>query len=264
MSKVVSSINRDVGRQQSGFRLQKLRAIEFIFDSLDINQKALVYSAIETHEDVNHQVSSDSGTTNHLEQDKAYDPSSSFSFQHHQVLNTICNFICCWAAKDFSSTVFFAFHSTNQFSKERSSDRTKKLNLDLPDKPIIELLMEKDYGATNLFECVVPLVESHAKATSAWSKSIEITVEGWTIQNWKDFFSQVTWRFGQQDIQALQDSLIERVKRSPFYQNLSIQGREDFILSRIIDLLDQRQAFTNPSERFVYGADVKNVFFRVA
>lgn len=264
MKKAVTAVNRDAGQQQKGFRLQKLRAVEFIFDSLDKNQQALVYSAIETHEDVNHVASDEKGTQNHLEQNKAYDPDTGFSFQNSQVLKAVCNFIACWAAKDFSSRVFFGYYCTNQVSKERTSDRTTRLKLTLPDKPIIELLTAKEHSYTNLFECVVPLVLDYAKETKAWSQALQNTIAGWDTHNWKDFFSQVVWRFGQQDVQALQTSLTARVKSSPFYQNRSVHGREEFILSRIMDLLDERQSFQNPTERFVYGAEVKNFFLEVS
>jgi flagellar basal body rod protein FlgB len=69
---------RDAGQQQAGFRLQKLRAVELLFDSVEKSETALVYCSIENEEDVNH-VDSTGEKTQYLEQNKQYDPDSSFT-----------------------------------------------------------------------------------------------------------------------------------------------------------------------------------------
>ena len=70
--------SRDVGKQQQGFRLQKLRATKRLLSSIEADPNAVVYCAIENIEDVNHIVVEDEHTKNELEQDKEYDDSTKF------------------------------------------------------------------------------------------------------------------------------------------------------------------------------------------
>lgn len=256
--------NRDVGVQQSGFRLQKLRAVELLLSAVEKNPAALVYAAIETDEDVNLVQADESGKVQFLEQDKEYDEATGFSYQNEQVLKAVCNFITNWASRDFSSSVYFGFYATNRISKERKTELSEELHLQFPDKAILELLSQKNYPYLNLLECTKALLLNYAIKKSALSSSVLETVQKWVDRDWMDFFTQIEWKFGQGDVEEVKTRLLKQISTSKMYKGRSLQDREEIILSRLVDLLDERQALPTPSERFVYGADVKNIYLEVS
>jgi len=264
LSKQVS-VTRDAGQQQAGFRLQKLRAVELLFDSVERNETALVYCSIENEEDVNH-VDSTTEKNQYLEQNKQYDPDSSFTFNSNGVISTVVNFIYCWKSKDFSALVHFGFYATNRAGKERSTEKTESLNITLPDQSILSLLADKKFDHANLLSSVKAITLDYVSQAKEGTpeKSVHETIQSWHDADWKDFFNKIAWRFGQEDSSALQSALLQRIKTSKIYKNRDITDREGIILSRLVDLLDDRQSKSNPTERFIYGSDVKLAILEVS
>lgn len=258
--------NRDAGQKQKGFRLQKLRAVELLFLSLAKNENTLVYCATETDEDVNHVEVTKDEKKEYLEQDKAYDPESSFTFNNEHVLSTLANFIYCWAARNFSNTVNFGFYTTNKFGKERSTDKSNSLGISFPDEAIIKLLIDEKYEYQDVLETIKSLVCNHLEGLSPNDpmKVALHTLRPWAGNDMKDFLSRVSWKFGQEDTQELQQRVLSQIYESSLYRKRSLVERGELVLSRLMDLLDERQSNVNPTERFVYGGDVKLVLLEVS
>lgn len=236
-----------------------------LFDSVEKSETALVYCSIENEEDVNH-VDSTGEKTQYLEQNKQYDPDSSFTFNSSGVIGTVCNFIFCWKSKDFSSSVRFGFYATNRAGRERSTEKIQTLNITLPDRAVLELLAEKTFDHPNLLPTVKALILDKVSdaANGSPEKSVFETIQSWQDSDWKDFLSKITWRFGQEDSTALQSALIQKIRTSKIYKNRDLSGREELILSRLVDLFDERQSKTPPTERFIYGADVKVAILEIS
>lgn len=260
-------MNKDAGQQQKGFRLQKLRAVYLLLKSLEKNEKALVYCSIENKEDINYIESFVDERKQYFEQDKAYDPTSTFTFNNQRILSTIANFIYCWIDKSFSSSVTFGFYATNRYGKEKSTTRTKKLNIIFPSEPIIKLLIDKKYDHSNLLEAVKKLVLDYLEGLPVDNDASQLSlkiVSPWEDEDWKEFLSKISWNFGQEDIDQLQEKVIQKIQDCSFYKNQSVVGKEEVILSQLIDLFDKRQSYQNPAERFIYGSDIKLAFLEVS
>ncbi len=250
--------------QQAGFRLQKLRAALFLLHATEKNQSVLVYAAIEAEEDVNTVESNSQATTQVLEQAKAYSPESSFSYQNIQVLKALANFLTCWASRNFSFQVTFAFYATNAIAKENTSERSKRLNIDFPETPLIESLQQAKFDEPKLLNITSTILLDYLTSEKCLEKSLQESVEKWTEQQWQEFFERIDWKFGQQDVVQLKAVLLKSISNSPLYRGRSYEGREELIASRLVDLFDERQSNAVLSERFVYGGDVKNIFLEVS
>src|SRR3569833_897702 len=81
------SINREASDKTKGFRLQKIRVIEYMLDGIATCPKPLFYSAIEHIEGIYVKDRSNDGDET-LEENKNYDPGSKFTFNSHEILNT--------------------------------------------------------------------------------------------------------------------------------------------------------------------------------
>jgi hypothetical protein len=139
-------IKRDASDKHKGIKLQKLRAIKLAFDTIIANPKTQFHVAIESDGDVF--IYSDN--RKFIEENKNYE-SKNFSFFSHQILNTLVYFLDYWLKDTVnkSPNVIFSFYSTNSISKEYSTEKVKDLNIKLPEKPILELLVNKEWDLEN-------------------------------------------------------------------------------------------------------------------
>src|SRR4051812_16091173 len=90
------TINRDVGEQSKGPRLQRLRTIDLILDAVNRPENVVAYCAVELNADVYLREVSKDGTKEYHEEDKNYSEEIRFTFASPQVLNTLVIFIDCW------------------------------------------------------------------------------------------------------------------------------------------------------------------------
>ncbi|WP_042375583.1 hypothetical protein, partial [Neobacillus jeddahensis] len=149
----MSTINREVGEQGKGFRLQRLRAIKLLFEKMNASQKAIVYAGTEYLDDV-YVKSIDSEKVDVIaEGDKNYDSKNAFSFMSNEVKNSLISFLDCWFQYD-SEGLIFCFYTNVSIGKEYNTKNLKGLNITLPEEPIIKLLMKKDFENENLLSTV--------------------------------------------------------------------------------------------------------------
>jgi hypothetical protein len=66
-------INREAGDSGKGFRLQAIRAIKLMIQSINNNSNAIFFTAVENVEDVSHLEISDGEVHTYYEEDKNYD-----------------------------------------------------------------------------------------------------------------------------------------------------------------------------------------------
>lgn len=253
-------INREASDKTKGFRLQKLRAVKLMLDASKLSDSAVVYWAIEHIEDVYENAEGQE----YLEEDKNYDKSSSFTFNTQILRNTLVSFIDIWFAKKFSSNLKLGFYSTNKIGKEQNSQLTKQLSITLPKESLIKCCSELKFDEPDFLDALKKfmLYEYDEQYKKLESSNID-TLKKWDDEDWKNFLKIIKWEFGQPDEEKLECELLEEIKRCKWYSASSHEGKEEFILARLIDLLDKRQNKKDFLERFVYVAEVQNTFLRL-
>lgn len=254
-------INREASDKTKGFRLQKLRVIEHMLQAVDTYEKPLIYAAIEHIEDV--YVNDRDAGNELLEEDKNYDPTTSFTFNSHEVVNTLVSFIEIWCKYNFSSNLQLAFYSTNSCSGERTSKVIKENSITLPDKPILELLIDKNYDYLNLLDSVKKFVIAEYKSQYSDPKHpgrIDF-IEKMNDAQWKFFLSCIDWKFGGLNDKDKKTELLSKIRCCKYFSQ-SLQGKEEIIFSQLMEIIDERQNLTDLTEKFFHSAEVENIFLK--
>jgi hypothetical protein len=276
VARTPETINRDVGDQSKGPRLQKLRAVNLLLDTLERQEQAVAYCAVEFEGDVYLKEATKAGSTEYHEEDKNYDTRASFTIASPPVINTLVIFADCWIGKFCNRDVLFGFYAPNDITKERVSDRSQRLSVEWPPKPVLELLRAMDFSDSKTLECVKRFVldEYASQYTDTEmndgtggtelkeSRGNFAILDSWNDDDWKGFLGQITWQFGQEDHAQLEQSLTQRIRRSKHY-NHGMSGKEGYIISHMCDLLDKRQSIPDPSMRFIHVAELELIFLRV-
>jgi hypothetical protein len=82
------TINREAADTSKGFRLQKIRAIKLMFDTINKGINSIFFTAIENVEDVSHRIIENGQQTDYYEEDKNYSLDGSFTIFRPPVINT--------------------------------------------------------------------------------------------------------------------------------------------------------------------------------
>lgn len=258
-------INREVGQQGKGYRLQRLRAIKLLLDKMKTSDKALIYSATEYLDDVYMKTINNNEVEQLAEGDKDYDSVKSFTFMSEEVKNSIISLLDCWFQYKKSEGLIFCFYTNIKIGKEKHTKFLKKLGVELPDKEIIQLLIDKKYNHPNLLPTIKTVI------TNEYEKQYEdIDGNGFLsfIQQmnddlWIEFLDKIDWKFEQEDDKELEKSIIEDIRNQTFY-TLDLDGKEKYILARLLDEFEKRQIVTDPIGRLISHNEVKAIFLEVA
>lgn len=256
-------INREASDSQKGFRLQKVRAISVMLDLIENHDNPHVYSATEYYEDVYVRDSTIGSEREVFEENKNYDPNSIFTINSHEVKNSIVSFLDIWIEKGYgiSEKIFFNFYATNSIGKERQTALSKAEKIKLPENPILDYLVAGDLN-DGLLDIVKIFViseyeEQYQKREGEGHLSI---IKCWTNDEWKKFFSKISWLFGQSNENELKEEVIEKIKVCKHFSIQHCDGFENQIFDTLMEKFDSRYNVTDPLDRFIYGAEVEGVF----
>lgn len=259
-------INREASDKTKGFRLQKLRAVKLMLEAANFSDSSVVYWAIEHMEDLYEYADGEE----YFEEDKNYDKDSSFTFNNPIFRNTLVSFIDIWFAKELSLNLKLGFYATNKIGKESITKLVKKYSIELPDISMIELCKKIDIAKksdteeTKLLEAVRKFMLHEYESQYSTSNNIFKELKKWSNDEWKHFLSIIDWGFEQKNEEELQNELFEKIKNCKWYSYSEHNGKEEFIISRLIDLLDERQSKKDYLERFVHMAEVEMTFLKIA
>jgi hypothetical protein len=243
-----------------GQRLQKMRLANLLLDSIEKNPKTQIYGAIEYGQDVFTNNRGDKDPKINFEEDKNY-ADSKFSFQSHEVINTLVSFIDIWIEFEYSPNLRFGFYTTAGISKESKTDVVKTNSIELPDKPILELLSKADYSYTNLCSaCVAFLKAEYQRQYSAKVKKGNLsTVNSLTNEQFSEFLKLIDWSFEQSDEVELKELVISKIKGSRLFNDRMI-GKEEMIFSTICETIESKQGNSDLSDKFIHYSEVELVF----
>jgi hypothetical protein len=79
-------------------------------------------------------------------------------------------------------------------------------------------------------------------------------IRKWEDSQWTAFFKQIEWKFGEEDSDTILPTIIRAIQSSPFY-NEQIAGKEQQIVSVLLDLIDRRQAISDVTQRFMHASE---------
>ena len=256
------SINREASDKTKGFRLQKIRVIEYMLDGIATCPKPLFYSAIEHIEDIYVKDRSNDGDET-LEENKNYDPGSKFTFNSHEILNTMVSFIEIWLKNQFSDNLKLSFYSTNNYGKEQTSKVVTDNNITLPDKPILEKLMASDYDYKNVLPSVKAFVIAEYKAqyNKPGHPGRIAAIEKLTDSDWKKFLGCIDWKFGEFDEVAKKQEVLDKIKSCKHFST-ALATKEGTIFAELMEMYDERQNIKDPTEKFIHSSEIELVFVK--
>jgi len=260
-------INTDADANIKGINLQKVRAAERLLKAVIQGKKAL-YCTIEHVDDV---LQGDWGEETVIkytaEQNKSY--TTGFSMNSHEIKNSLRIFFDTWLGTvETSERIQFVFYTNANIKKENRAGIFKDKKVELPNEPMLQLLIEERYDEA--FPFVLPIfkeyyIEQHKKHINVPEdiESYQRILESMTEEQWKKFFGLIEWSFGKADeieVRKNIDNLVEELCVK-FDVNKKYAG---LISSKILDMVESRKFEEDFLKSIVHVAEVENLFLRCA
>ncbi|MDB5345774.1 MAG: hypothetical protein JWP89_4151 [Schlesneria sp.] len=267
-------VTRDVGLQSKGPRLQKLRAVLLLIEATMTYPESHAYAAVEFQGDVFIGSGAASGGQEYVEENKYYDPSVSFTMNSNEVLNPLVGFCDLWISKGCSKHLLFGFYTPNHFTTEKNTERTRTLGIEWPDGAMLDFLASGRIEAPKVLDAAKRAVIGEYEEQVERHKVADLEVHGssplcnlsmikaWSDAQWKLFFLQIQWKFGEDDAAKIQQAILDAIQRSPAY-NEQLAGKELQIVALLMDRIDMRQAIRDRTQRFIHVSDVILAFKEV-
>lgn len=256
-------INTDAISGLKGLGLQKLRAAERLLRALMDGKKA-VLCTIEHIDDVL-EVDVDGEKTNYTtEQNKSY--ASDFSMNSHEVKNSLRIFFDNWhRVVETSESIQFVFYTNASIAKEKRVGVLKNIKEELPEQPLIQLLVEKKYE--NAFPFVLPIlreyyIEQHKKHTKDIC-TYEQLWDSMTFEKWEQFFDLIEWDFDKKTEREVRKDITELVEKLCYKFNVDYKHVER-IVAQILDMVESRTFEKDFLCRMVHVGEIKSLFLELA
>jgi len=258
------TIPRSAAASAKGPRLQRLRATLFLLEAVADDANVQAYAAVEAEGDAFVATASETGSTAYSEEDKNYDDDGVFTFVSPAVINTLVIFVDLWVTWRYSERLRFGLYTTVTVGKEKYAGRAKDLGLTLPATPILELLRDRDYSDPQLLPCVKALLiaEYAAQYKDAKNAGYVAAVKSWPDATWTELLGKIRWLFSDLDETSCEQRAADAVRACRFHQACH-EGKEDLIVSALVDLFDRKQLAADFADRFVHASDLALVFMRV-
>jgi len=256
-------IDRDASDKYKGFRFQKLRLAKKMLELLKANPKTNIIGVPEYRDD-SYFVELDGNQI--LEQDKEY--GSNFTFNGTAVRVSIVNFLDNYLDLDKDPNVHFVFHTNVDYGKERKSGLLETLNLTPLEKPILEYLVNHDFRDEVIEFVSKVIIQTYkdeyriTEKKSTHNNGFYKDILKLTSNDWKIFLKQVTFQFGQGDLDKVSLELLEEIKMSNRYK-LEHVNKEEQIRSHLLEKIDERMSEIHLTQKIISSDTVKNVFLEI-
>jgi len=258
-------INREASDKTKGFRLQKIRAIRLMLETLESQDRAIFYTAIENVEDVSHTEITGDNPGTYYEEDKNYNEDQNFTIHSAAVKNTLVSFFDIYIGKwNSSGDVRLGFYTTASIGKERKSCIVDGAEATLPSEPILKTLS----SGSKLPDAVVTIVknvileEYKAQYSGKAINGNLTTLNDISVHDFGEFLNKIVWYFGSEDEIELKTTVLQLIKDSKLH-NFRVANKEEAIFSILMETLDERQRETSLARRVVNASDVKLIFKQV-
>lgn len=262
----VDTIKRDAGDKSKGFRLQRLRAIDLLLDEMEKNDGNIsVFASTEYLDDVYIKTVSPEGIITYTEGDKNYDDSKRFSFMSKEVTNSLIIFLDNWLNCDFSPTLYYCFYTNVNYTKEKNTKLITTLNINLPEKPILEYLIG-NLICEEIVDCIKKrlIYEYGEQYKSKTGNGYLDVIKKFTSKDWINFLSRISWQFGQYNDKELEKLLIVKIKNRSFLNNIDVTNKEEFIIELLSEKFSAHEQFTDPMVKHVTSIHVENILLKMS
>lgn len=256
------TIDREAGDSGKGFRLQLIRAIKLMLNTIKQDANTVFFTAVENLEDVSHQTIVDGEVSSYFEEDKNYDLNGNFTIFSPPVTNTLVSFFDIYVDQfRTSNNVYLGFYTTRDIGKERKSKLESGKEIALPDEPILNILQSLDDASDETVSLVKDIIsEEYASQYKEKSTSGNLeTLQNLTVDRFKEFLRRILWHFGQENEDELKQTVLKDIENSPIHNNAHI-GKENIIFCLLMDKLSERQNSKNLVDKLVHSSDVKLIF----
>ncbi|MFD1168908.1 hypothetical protein [Oceanobacillus caeni] len=263
---VVETINRDAGDKSKGFRLQRLRAIELLIDKIEeTDRKAAVFASTEYLDDVYIKTVTPEGSDTYTEGDKNYDESKKFSFMSKEVTNSLIIFLDNWLNCDLSENLYYCFYTNVNYTYEKNTELIKELKITLPKLPILDYLTKNQLD-DQVIDCIKKrlIYEYKQQYKNKKGNGYLKVIESFNNDNWLNFLSRISWKFGQYDDKELEKYLINKIKNRNFYTNIDISGKEDLLIDLLQARFEAHEEFSDPIANNVSAIHFENLLLKLA
>src|SRR5690554_1639828 len=153
------TIDREAGDSGKGFRLQLIRAIKLMLNTIKQDANTVFFTAVENLEDVSHQTIVDGEVSSYFEEDKNYDLNGNFTIFSPPVTNTLVSFFDIYVDQfRTSNNVYLGFYTTRDIGKERKSKLESGKEIALPDEPILNILQSLDDASDETVSLVKDII----------------------------------------------------------------------------------------------------------
>ena len=259
---ITETIDREAGDSAKGFRLQLIRAIKLMLNTVQVDNNAIFFTAVENLEDVSHQIITDGKVINYFEEDKNYDLNGNFTIFSPPVINTLVSFFDIYTDQfRKSNNVHLGFYSTRSIGKERKTKLDNGQEITLPELPILEILNDSGPVPENVLIMLkdILLIEYESQYKDKSMKGHLETLNQMPLSDFRFFLSKITWNFGQEDESDLKQTVLKNIEDSPLHNNSHI-GKENAIFCLLMEKLGEKQNSTNLVDKLVHSSDVKLIF----
>lgn len=256
-------INREAGKQATGFLYQKQRVISHIFDTLKNSNE--FFFAIEYLDDIFGHIFKESEEQKIIEQDKYYDANTKFTFSSREIYTSVINFLENWLESKRTSEANYIFVATNKIGKEYETTNIKEIGIQLPKTPMLSLLTNRDYQHdSKIIENVRTIIITKYKEIYSKSETngLLAEIENMLESDWINFLNRIEFLFESSDIDTLEQDTLEKIKNSNLFDAIQHKGMESYINSQIMHLLEKKQAKNYPAN-FVTYSDIRNIFLEL-
>jgi hypothetical protein len=256
-------INTDADASIKGLGLQKIRAVERLLTAL-LENKIAVFCTIEHIDDVLELDMCAEKPEYITEQNKSY--STTFSLNSEEIKNSLRIFFDNWQGiVESSESIQFVFYTNTTISKEYKVGVLSKMKEDLPTKPLLQLLVEREYDEA--FPFVLPILkEYYLKQHSKHTEDISVFERIWdsiTIDKWKKFFALIEWNFGERTEQEVLKVVTEKVSQLCIQYDVD-QKYVNSIVAQLKDMVESRTSQKDFLQRIVHVGEVKSLFLELA
>lgn len=252
-------INTDADSSIKGLGLQKIRAVERLLVGL-LNNKKAIMCTIEYVDDVLQVDISGDKPEYTTEQNKSYE--SSFSLNSKEIKNSLRIFFDNWAGTvESSESIQFVFYTNTSIMKEKKVGVLQTLDLELPQEPILQLLVEKRYQEALPY--VRPVIEEyyieqHRKHTTDITPYQQL-LDNMDDEKWVSFLKLIEWNFEEADEKIVRANVEGIVRDLCFNYNID-KKYVNSIVAELIDMVEFRTFEKDFLKRIVHVGEVKSLF----
>lgn len=259
-----NTINSDADSTIRGMFFQKLRACNRLLDALDGDNRAIM-CAIEFFDDVLQVDTSDVNSLLVTEQDKL--KITPISLNSKEVINSIRIFFDNWRSQTMNSqNIKFAFYTNTTIAKENKTSLLKENNINLPNEPIIELLIKNQYDEVlEIFKLIFIDYYLHkheqnlAKDKKDEYKKFKYIIESITDDEWKKFLSLIEWHFDKEDEITLKNMVKEKIRKLCIKYDIE-EKFTDNIFSEIMMMIEIGSFEKDFLNKVVHVSELKILF----